>query len=285
MTFSLQHRAENELYWSFGVTIGTLPLRPQVGTWIEKCPPLVYVLLKAYPPTEEKALPEPVSHLCFFIVKSILRSANELGIATLVGLEKIAQSIKDLPTEDYMQLLMIAALSIRPKTLFQETLLTLHESRCVLDWADVASAYLHKQLLAVAFDCAEEAADACPCDDNGKPRRGQRSYPVQQVLPTEDHGKVKIHLRVDLSIPVRLHSHIRLLCVSNPAHGWVNKAVLDGVVTKATRGEMTVDLFHPLPPEASDMQWNIYEAGSIGEAIFFDIIITIYALSKRLRTQ
>ena len=273
MTFSLQHRANNELYWSFDVAISTLPLHPQVKTWIERYPPLVYVLLKAYPPTEEMTLPEPISEMCFSIFKSILRAANELGIATLVGLEKIAQSIKDLPTKDYTESLMLAALSIRSKTLFQETLLVLHESRRVAEVADAAATYLHKHLLAVAFDCAEEAADTCPCDDNGKPRRGQKSYPVQRVLPTEDYSEVKVHLRVDLSIPVRLHSHVRLLCVSNPEHGWVDKAVLDGVVTKATRGEMTVELFHPLPPEAPDMQWNIYEAGSIGMVTFQGLVI------------
>ncbi|KAL4068636.1 RNA dependent RNA polymerase-domain-containing protein [Scleroderma yunnanense] len=266
MDFSQQHRADNELYWSFGVAVSSLPLPPQVETWIEKYPPLVYVLLKTYPPTEEMTLPEPVSQVCFSIIKAILRSANELGIATLVALEKIAYSIKDLPTDNYMDLLMLAALSIRPKTLFQETLLVLHESKHVSGGVDAAATYLHKHLLAVAFDCAEEAADACPCDDNGRPRRGQKSYPVQRVLPDEKHGVAKIHLRVDLSVPVRLHSHIRLMCISKPEHGWANQAVVDGVVVTATRGEMKVDIFHPLPPETSDMQWNIYEAGSIATA-------------------
>ncbi|KAI6021731.1 hypothetical protein PISMIDRAFT_613287 [Pisolithus microcarpus 441] len=265
LNFSLQHRAYTELYWSFSFTINSIPLRPNVGAWIDKHPPLVYVLLKAYPPTENMELPEPLSMMCTPIVEAILRSANDLGIATLVGLEKIARSINDLQNDQYTGLLMLAALSIRPKNLFQEALLVLHESRLATRETDKAVAHFHKHALAVAFDCAEEAADTCPCDENGRPRRIQGSYPVQRVIPGEGR-EAKIHLRVDMNVPIRLHSHVRLRCMSKPENGWVEQAVNDGIIIKATRGELTVELFHPLPPEASEMQWNIYDAGSIATA-------------------
>lgn len=265
MNFSLEHRAYTELYWSFNFIINSVPLRSNVVSWIDKYPRLVYVLLKAYPPTETTELPEPLSMMCTAIVRAIVRSANDLGIATLVGLEKIAGSINDLRTDQYTELLMLTALSIRPKTLFQEALLVLHESRLATREADKAAAYLHKQALAVAFDCAEEAADTCSCDESGRPRKTQGSYPVQRVIPAEN-GEAKIHLRVDLNVPIRLHSHVRLRCMSNPENGWVDQAVNDGIISKATRGELTVQLFHPLPPEAPEMQWNIYDAGSIATA-------------------
>ncbi|KAI6025546.1 RNA dependent RNA polymerase-domain-containing protein [Pisolithus marmoratus] len=265
MSFSLQHRAYTELYWSFSFTANSIPLRPNVVAWIDKYPPLVYVLLKAYPPTENMELPEPLSMMCPPIIRAILRSGNELGIATLVGLEKIARSINDLPPDQYTELLMLAALSIRPKMLFQEVLLVLHESRLATRETDKAAAHFHKHVLAVAFDCAEEAADTCPCDESGRPRKTQGSYPVQRVIP-EESGEAKIHLRVDLNVPIRLHSHVRLRCMSKPENGWVEQPVSDGIITKATRGELTVELFHPLPPEAPEMQWNIYDAGSTATA-------------------
>lgn len=270
MNFCVRHRAENELFWSFSVAVHSrLFSSIAVEPWIEKHPPLVYVLLKEHPPPENMALPEQLSPVRDAIVRAMLRSANVLGMATLVGLEKISHSINDMYIDRYVDSLMLAALSIRSKTLFQETLLVLHECRSASRESDAASAYLHKHALAVAFDCAEEAADACPCDDAGKPRKTHTSYPVQRVIPHGEHGGAKIHLRVDLNIPVRLHSHIRLQCVSDPANGWVEPVVLDGVVAKATRGELTVELFHPLPPEATVMQWNIYEAGSIGLSTLF----------------
>ncbi|KAG6331888.1 hypothetical protein ID866_7202 [Astraeus odoratus] len=254
MNFSLQHRAENELYWSFSASIGSLPLHPDVKSWIERYPPLVYVLLKEYPPTEDMTLPEPLSSLCTPIVSGIIRSANTLGMATLVGLEKIADSINNLPTDEYLELLKLAALSIRPKTLFQETLLVLHESKSPERENDVSAAHLYRHALNVAFDCAEEAADACPCDDSGRPRTSKGSYPVQCIIPVGDYGEAKIHLRVDMSIPIESGKWM------------VEQAVVDGVVTKASKGELIATLFHPLPPEVSEMQWNIYDSGSVATA-------------------
>ncbi|KAH7881903.1 RNA-directed RNA polymerase [Phlebopus sp. FC_14] len=267
MTFALQHHADNELYWTFSTVVGLLPLPLDgIRSWIERHPPLVYVLLQAYPPTESASLPEPLVTLSASVLRAILRSANSLGMATLVALEKIAESISNLGTDQYIELLNLAALSIRPKTLVQEALILLHESRSATNAIDPASPYLHKHALAVAFDCAEEAADTCPCDDNGRPRKSKLCFPVQRLLSAEDDGHVKVYLRVDLNVSIRLHSHVRFQCVSNAENAFIDRAVLDGVVTKATRGELVVELFHPLPPEFAEMQWNIYDAGSLATA-------------------
>ncbi|KAF9237759.1 RNA dependent RNA polymerase-domain-containing protein [Melanogaster broomeanus] len=228
MTFSLQHRADNETYWTFGVIIDAIPLQVDaISSCIEKCPPLVYMLLKAYPPTEDLSLPDPLIPLGVSVIRAVLRAANGLGVATLVALEKLAKSINDLGTGQYIDLLMFAALSIRPKTLVQETLILLHESTAASMADDPATAYLHRHALAVTFDCAEEAADTCPCDDTGRPRNTRTSYPVKQLLPAGDDAHVNVHFRVDMGVPIRLHSHVRLQC---------------------------------------EMQWKIFDAGSLATA-------------------
>ena len=267
MTFALQHRADNELYWTFDLIVTLQPLKvDMINTCLHKNPSLVYVLLKAYPPTDSLLLPEQLGDLKIPILRAIIRSANALGVATLVALEKIAQSINNMEMNEYVELLILVALSIRPKTLLQETLLVLHESTSASREGSPATAYLHKHALAIAFDCAEEAADVCPCDDTGRPRNTKSSYQVLRLIQTEDsdEGHVDVHFRVDLSVPIRLHSHVRLQCVSDPQNAFIDRAVVDGVVTKAFRGEITVELFHPLPPEFAEMQWRIFDAGSLG---------------------
>lgn len=267
MTFALHHRADNELYWTFDFIITFQPIMvDMINTSLHQNPSLVYVLLKAYPPTESLLLHEQLVGLKPPILRAILRAANTLGVATLVALEKIAESINDMETSEYVELLMLAALNIRPKTLLQETLLVLHDSTFASREGSPAKAHLHKHTLAIAFDCAEEAADVCPCDDTGRPRNTKSSYPVLRLVKTEDadEGHVDVHFRVDLSVPIRLHSHVRLQCVSDPENAFIDRAVVDGVVTKASRGEITVELFHPLPPEFAVMQWRIFDAGSLG---------------------
>lgn len=267
MTFAHQHRADNELYWTFEFIVALQPLMvDSIITCLQANPALVYVLLKAYPPTESLVLHEHLVNLQVPVSRAILRAANALGVATLVALEKIAQSINDMQTTEYVELLMLAALSIRPKTLLQETLLVLHEATSASREGSPAKTYFHKHALAIAFDCAEEATDACPCDDTGRPRNTKSSYPVLRLIQAEnsDEGHVDVHFRVDLAVPVRLHSHVRLQCVSDPENAFIDRAVVDGVVTKAARGEVSVELFHPLPPEFEVMQWRIFDAGSLG---------------------
>lgn len=277
MTFALQNRADNELYWAFDFIVTLQPFMvDMISTCLHKNPSLVYVLLKAYPPTESLLLHEQLVDLKVSILRAILRAANALGVATLVALQKIAESINNMETSEYVELLMLAALSIRPKTLLQETLLVLHESTSASREGSPATAYLHKHALAIAFDCAEEAADVCPCDDTGRPRNTKSSYPVLRLVQTEgsDEGHVDVHFRVDLSVSIRLHSHVRLQCVSDPDNAFIDRAAVDGVVTKAFRGEITVELFHPLPPEFAVMQWRIFDAGSLGMSSSFSVYLT-----------
>lgn len=200
-------------------------------------------MLKAYPPTEIQFLPEQLVDLKVPIPRDILRAANTLGVATFVALEKIVQSINGMEPSEYVELLMLAVLSM-------------HESTSVSRKGSPATAYLYKHALAIAFVCAEEAADVCPCDDTGRPRNAKSSYPVLRLVQAEDsdEGHVDVHFRVELSVPIRLHSHVRLQCVSDSNNAFVDRAVVVGVVTKAARGEITVELFHPLPPEFAVMQ-------------------------------
>lgn len=288
MAFALKHRADNELYWTFDVIVTLQPLMvATIDTCLQKNPALVYVLLKAYPPTESLLLHEQLADLKVPILRAILRAANSLGVATLVALEKIAQSINNMEASEYVELLMLAALSIRPKTLLQETLLVLHESTSASREGSPATAYFHKHALAIAFDCAEEAADACPCDDTGRPRKTATSFPVLRLVQPEDSddGHVDVHFRVDLSVPIRLHSHVRLQCVSDPDNAFIDRAVVDGVVTKAFRGEITVELFHPLPPEFEVMQWRIFDAGSLGMFLSWPVYVTKTVLTLALEQQ
>ncbi|KAF9237766.1 hypothetical protein BU15DRAFT_37345, partial [Melanogaster broomeanus] len=97
----------------------------------------------------------------------------------------------------YIDPLMLAALSIRPKTFVQEALILLHESTAASLADDSATAYLHRHALAVTFDCAEAAADTCPCDDTGRPRNTRTSHPIKELPPAGDDAPVNVHFRVD----------------------------------------------------------------------------------------
>ncbi len=125
--------------------------------------------------------------------------------------------------------------------------------------------YAHKQGLAVAFDRAQEAADGCPCDDDGQIKR-QRSAPaVVPLLPVNDHPfDVVAHVRVDSPSTVRLHSHVRFRAASKPEKGVGESVILDGLVTLSESGEIRVSLVHRPPPEFARMQWYLYDVGSVG---------------------
>ncbi|EGO30084.1 RNA-directed RNA polymerase [Serpula lacrymans var. lacrymans S7.9] len=265
MQFCLQTHAEEELFWTFEIMISSLPLRREsTSSWIEQHPPLAFVLLKIYPPSDTQLLSSETSQLCFAITRGLIRSANSLGIATLAALERISSSLNQLPIDQYLDLLMLATLSIRPKSLVQEALLVLHECRTLTRLEEVGMAYVHKHALAVAFDCAEEAEDACPCNEAGRPRNARLAYPVLRlVLDAKNATRVSAHFRTDLNTPIRLHSHVRLQCVSDPQNGVQDQVILDGLVVKADKGEMSIDLLHPPPPETSEMQWIVFDAGSI----------------------
>ncbi|KAG7097929.1 hypothetical protein E1B28_005240 [Marasmius oreades] len=299
MDLSLAYHAEDELYWIFTHMVSRPePLqREWIMNWMDAYPPLAFVLLKIHPPDEEtKSLPPITRPFRQKILQNIIRSANHLTIASLVALEKLAGSIAEIPVKDYFDLLWLVALSVRAPELVQEVLLVLNDCRATGAGADTntpstipthppALRYGHLHALGIATDRAEEAADECPCDESGKPRK-QRSPPVQAKLERDlDHSLwVKAAIRVDSRTSVRLHSHVRLQAASKPENRWVPAIVLDGVVVMAQRGEMKIELIHPPPPEIDALpsvegeegvgageeisppsrlvDWNMYDAGS-----------------------
>lgn len=266
MSFCLEYHAEDEMFWIFDEMIKALPLNPCISTWIDRFPPLVFALLKKYPPEDSNCLAPGITAFSITIVENIIRSANTLGIASLVALEKISSSIADIAMTNYLDLLMLAAHSVRSPNVVQEVLLVLHEARAsVIDQSEVL-AYVHKHALAITFDRAEEAADECPCDDKGVPRKRSSAIPIiRLLLVAQEQSTVVAHVRIDRANSVRLHSHIRLQAAAEPEKGWIDCPVLDGIVVQASKGELKIKLQYPPPPETEKMQWKIYNAGNVGK--------------------
>lgn len=272
LALSLNHHASYELFWAFSTIITPIE-RMNVNVtrqWIEKHPPLVYCLLKTYPPTEDGFVSPYLVELELTIIQSIIKSANQYGDASLVNLEKVAASVGRVSMDDYLHLLMLASLSARSSGLIQEILLVLHECRVDVISQSPLMEYAHKHALGIMFDRSEEAADECPCNDQGQPKRvrGRGPPPIVRLVPVpDDPTQVVAHVRVDQPTPVRIHSHVRLQAVSDPEKGWVDgKAVVDAVVVIAMTGEMRMELQYPLPPEFARMQWRMYHAGSVGKS-------------------
>ena len=208
------------------------------------------------------------------VTRQVIRSANELGIAAIVALEKLSQDIARLDLSIYCDLLWLACHTVRSTHLLQEVLLVLNDSRSTQFHTQLSRMkdYVCKQALGIAFDRAEDAADACPCDDTGRPRR-QRVAPISAKLRPIDDGSpmmpespipssVTADVRVDISTPIRIHSHLRIVLSSPAEHSTLPAAVLDAVVVRATRGEMLLDVQQPLPPEYAQVNWRLYNAGS-----------------------
>jgi hypothetical protein len=279
MEFTIKYHAEEELFLIFGDVIRRQPLSVSfVIEWIERYPSLTFALLKAYPPDDEFRLHTELEALTDTIARNIIRSANETRIAALVALEKIAKSIGELATAHYIDLLILTALSVRSKTLVQEVLLVLSDSRfqhCP-DVDSAATTYAHKHALGVAFDRAEEAADECPCNDDGRPRKKQRVAPAHAKLTFgPDYikiGQIMATIRIDAPNSVRLHSHVRLQAASKAENRWIDAPIMDGIVVQAMKGELKINLFHPAPPEMESMDWNLYDAGSTGKSLYLRLL-------------
>ncbi|EAU82968.2 RNA-directed RNA polymerase [Coprinopsis cinerea okayama7 len=267
MSFLVKYHAEEELYLVFGHVISGESMDQEfVGKWIDHYPPLVFTLLRTHPPTDDLLLPETLAELSFSILRAIVRSANETRIAALVALEKLAATIARISTKEYLDILLLSAHSARSRNLSQELLLVLHESRLNNrpQPLSASDSYLQKHSLGIVFDRAEEAADECPCNDDGMPRK-QRTAPAQATLTFSDDSQsmVKASVRLDARTTIRLHSHVRLKAVSKAENKWLTIPVLDGLVVQMTRGELGVKLIHPAPPELEQMQWVIYDAGGV----------------------
>jgi hypothetical protein len=267
MSFALKYHAEEEAFMIFNFVISHEPSDLEImKDWLDRFPPLVFALLKAFPPREDGTLSEEVAQLGHHIIRNIIRAANSLKIAVLVALEKLSGTVAGLPVGQYFDLLMLAALSVRSQQLVQEIILVLNDCRLNAGLDSLAVQYGCKFAVSIAFDRAEEAADECPCNDEGRPRK-QRTAPTHVRLSVvKDHpSQVKAVVRVDARTAVRLHSHVRLQATSKATNRWIEAPILDGVVVLALKGELKIDLFHPPPPEVEDMDWNMYNAGSIGE--------------------
>ena len=128
MSFCFKYHKEDELFLTFDEMTDTIPLVFNIPTWIDRFPPLVFALLKKYPPEEHFLTPE-LATIGITIVQNIIRSATSLGIASLVALEKISSSINQIPMSDYLDLLMLAAHSVRSVNVVQEILLVIHDAR------------------------------------------------------------------------------------------------------------------------------------------------------------
>jgi regulator of nonsense transcripts 1 len=265
MSFCLEYHADLEMFWTFDFMITTVPLADGIRSWVERFPPLAFSLLKKYPPDDSCCLKPEIAAIGVTIIRNIIRSANSLGIAILVALEKISSSISQISMADYLDLLMLAAHSVRSSHLAQEVLLVLNDARApVIAQSDIFS-YVHKHALAIAFDRAEEAADECPCDEHGTPRKRSSAIPILQLLPVADELAVVVaHVRIDTPNAVRLHSHVRLEAAAEPQRGLVECPVIDGIVVQASKGELKLELQYPPPPEMVRIQWKMYTAGSVG---------------------
>lgn len=271
LTLCLDNHALDELFWAF-YTIITPIQRMQVEAtkkWIEMHPPLVYCLLKTQPPTEDLFVSPYLADLELTIIQNIIKSANQIGVASLVALEKISASVARISMDEYLHILLLASLSVRSSELVQEILLVLHECRAGVISRSPTMEYAHKHALGITFDRAEEAAQECPCNDQGRPKKKGRGPPpatVRLVPVPDEPTQVVAQVRIDEQTAVRIHSHVRLQAASDPEKGWIGgKPVVDAVVVLAKKGEMTMELQYPLPPEYARMQWRMYNAGSVGK--------------------
>ncbi|KAH9941433.1 RNA dependent RNA polymerase-domain-containing protein [Amylocystis lapponica] len=273
--FAVNHRAEDRVFWIFHALINKEdPSFDHISTCMDEYPSLVYSLLKKFLPDDTPELPPAVAHIASSIIRNVVRSANSLGIASLAALERLHCDIEHLDLASYFDILWLTALSVRATELAQEVLMVLHECRAAERTRSAVLDYAHKFALGIVFDRAEEAADACPCDEGGRPKR-QRTAPIRaKLVPTaaesdsaEFGAKVIVtaRIRVDAQTAIRIHSHVRLKVASPPDSGAsaVPAAVIDAVVIRASRGELTLEPKHPLPPEYDRVDWNLYSAGSI----------------------
>ena len=152
MGFCADYHLDRQLFWTFDAMLGLLPLSTSVPDWLDRHPPLAFSLLKHYPPDASQRLAPEIASMGPSLVRNIIRSANDLGIASLVALEKISLSIYDMAMVDYLELLELAALSVHASNLVQEVMLVLNDSRAPSISQSDLHAYVHKHALAISFD-------------------------------------------------------------------------------------------------------------------------------------
>ncbi|KAI0685002.1 P-loop containing nucleoside triphosphate hydrolase protein [Cerioporus squamosus] len=279
---AVQHRVETHVFAIFDILLGREELvLEDIRHCMDAYPSLVYCILKKYIPEGPAELPEDMASCSPSIIRNILRSANEMGIAALAALERLLPAIESLDLATYLDLLWSAAICVRSFKLVQEILLVLHESRNGSRASGRVLEFAHKHALGVVFDRVEEAADTCPCDDYGKPRKQSTRPARAKLVPpqprsSEEEGgavlddglqgvgiAVVAHTRVDLPKPIRIHNHVRLQVASVAPNSTLPRPVVDATVTRAGRGELYLDVKQPLPPEWQEVDWSIFDAGGI----------------------
>ncbi|KAJ3824830.1 RNA dependent RNA polymerase-domain-containing protein [Lentinula raphanica] len=263
--FAWIHHADHQLFWIFDTILNLQPMNQGlVLKWLDTQPLLVFCILKKFIADESNSLPAPWTALGPTIVQHIIRAAYAVPIAALYALEKLKTTVAAIEFHNYLEILELAMISIRAPQQIIETLMVLHECREAVRAESPAKEYAHKQALAVAVDRAQEAADVCPCDEDGKIKR-QRSAPaVVPLFAVEgDVFNVVAHIRVDSPTTIRLHSHVRFRAASKPEKGVMDSDILDGLVTLSESGEIRVKLVHRPPPEFERMEWYLYDVGSV----------------------
>ncbi|KAI8968822.1 hypothetical protein BD414DRAFT_280932 [Trametes punicea] len=272
---AVSYRSERHVFLIFDVLLSQVDtdvddLRPCIDAY----PSVVYCILKKYIPDGPAALPAEIALLTPTILHNLVRSADAMGIAVLAALERLAHDINALDLATYFDIMWSAALSIRSPKLVQEVLLVLHDCRTSAKTRDAVSEHAHKHALGIVFDRAEEAADACPCDETGRPKRQstrptraklvpppppqESSNPVGGAGPTEEEtvepssetGKVIVvaHTRIDAPTAIRIHNHVRLQVASVDPTSTKAPPVVDALVIRASRGELYLEVKQPLPP-------------------------------------
>lgn len=278
LSFAKYHRAETQIFWVFNAVLQAFSSDSleDLTACMDEYPPLAYAALKQLLDNADVTLERAVrARLAIAVTQQVIRCANDFGVAALVALEKLAQEVSELELPTYCELLWSACHCIRAPQLVQEVLLVLNDCRESAQMGSPLRRYVHKHALGVVFDRMEDAGDTCPCDEAGRPKR-QRISPVGAKLrpaaaapdeappdETSTPQLVVADIRVDTPTPVRIHSHVRLLLSSPAEHSTLPAAVLDALVVKATRGELTMHVLQPLPPEYRQVNWRLYNAGSV----------------------
>lgn len=282
------HHADHQLFWTFDSILNRQPVDQYIVLkWLDTHPLLVFCILKKFLSDETDSLPEPWAKLGPTIIQHIIRAAHAVPIASLYALERLKAIVAGIEFHNYLELLELVTLAIRAPQQVTETLLVLHECREVVRAESPAKEYVHKQALAVTIDRAQEAADVCPCDEDGKIKR-QRSAPtVVPLLPAEeDDLHIIAHIRVDSPTTIRLHSHVRFRAASKPEKGDMESPILDGLVTLSESGEIRVRLVHRPPPEFARMQWYLYDVGSVGKRFdMYMFVLSVVPISATFRAM
>ncbi|KZV92820.1 RNA-directed RNA polymerase [Exidia glandulosa HHB12029] len=257
--FAIRHRAHDHVFWIFECLLTRVPEQvDNIIHWIDRRPDLAFVVLKKFPPDDENSQ-QRLHPLALTLARGVILCANSFGIASLVALEKLHVQIRSLDLVEYCDVVYLAAHCVLTADLVREVLLVLHEQR------GETTIYAEQQILAIACDRAEEALDTCPTNDQGHIRRGVKGIRTRLTSPSDavDAKTVKADVRVDRPNSIRLHSHVRLQAASAAEGPHVDRPILSGVVIEASRGEIKIRVFEPLPPEFADMDWDIYDASSV----------------------